>query len=98
MTVLVFDGGEGRGEDEYQRWRDDHSRGFVINISRGYKRPEDARLHFADCGSISDSTTPFVTGQYVKVCGDRRADLEQWASDTVGTKIQPCKLSSCFGF
>ena len=98
MTVSEFDGGEGRGENEYQRWLHDHSRGFVINILRGYKRPEVARLHFADCGSISDSTTPFVTGEYVKVCGDLRADLQQWASDTVGTEIALCKLPSCFGF
>ena len=39
MTVMVFDGGEGRGEDEYQRWLDDHSRGFVINILRGCRGP-----------------------------------------------------------
>ena len=41
---------------------------------------------------------PYVTGAYVKVCGDRRADLQQWASDTVGTEIETCKLTSCFGF
>lgn len=98
MTVTVFDGGEARGEGEYHRWLRGHGRGLVINILRGYGRPDEARLHFADCVSISDSTMPYVTGDYVKVCGDQRADLQQWASETVGREIQTCKLASCFGF
>ena len=96
--MVVFDGGEGRGEADYQKWLRDHGRGIVVNILRGFARPEDARLHKADCESISDSTTPYVTRDYVKVCGDRRADLQQWAEDTVGTDIPLCRSHSCFGF
>src|SRR5438270_9830281 len=74
VDVTVFDGDEG----EYQRWLDGHRRGYVINILRSLN-PKEARLHCADCDSISDPTTPYVTRDYVKVCGDRRAELDEWA-------------------
>lgn len=91
VAVRVFDGDEG----EYQRWLDHHRRGYVINILRGLN-PKDARLHCADCDSISDPTTPYVTRDYVKVCADRRGEIDEWAIREVGTKIPPCQ--NCFGF
>lgn len=91
VAVTVFDDDEG----EYQRWLDGHRRGYVINILRGLN-PKDAKLHCADCDSISDPTTPYVTRDYVKVCGDRRAELDEWAIREVGSKILPCQ--NCFGF
>lgn len=91
VPVTVFDSDEG----EYQRWLDGHPNGYVINILRGFN-PEEARLHCADCHSISDSTTPYVTRAYVKVCGDRRAELDGWAIREVGSKISTC--DHCFGF
>jgi hypothetical protein len=92
MTVIVFDD----GESDYQRWLGDHRRGYVINISRGYKRPDEARLHCAECDSISDSTKPYVTGDYVKVCADRRNELDEWAIEELGTKVLTC--GQCFSF
>jgi hypothetical protein len=68
----------------------------VINILRGYKQPDKARLHCADCDSIIDPTTPYVTREYVKVCGDRRAELDEWAIGKVGSRIKSC--DNCFGF
>lgn len=97
MTVTVFDGGENKGEGEYQEWLRDHSSGYVINILRSLN-PKNAKLHRPDCDKISDSMTPYVTREYVKVCGDTRAEVDKWAIDTVGTKIDPCRLPSCFGF
>jgi hypothetical protein len=91
VAVTVFD----RDEGEYQRWLDGHRRGYVINILRGLN-PKEAILHCADCASISDPTTPYVTRDYVKVCGERRAELDKWAIREVGSKIEPCQ--KCFGF
>ena len=72
---------------------DGHRRGYVINILRGLN-PKEAKLHCADCDSISDPTTPYVTRDYVKVCGDRRAELDEWAIREVGSKILPSKTAS----
>jgi hypothetical protein len=91
VAVSVFDSDEG----EYQRWLDGHRRGYVINILRGLN-PKEAILHCADCDSISDPTTPYVTHDYVKVCGDRRAEIDEWAIRELGSKIPPCQI--CFGF
>jgi hypothetical protein len=91
VAVTVFDADEG----EYQRWLYSHRRGYVINILRGLN-PKEAKLHCADCDSISDPTTPYVTRDYVKVCAGRRAELDEWAIREVGSKIPPCQ--NCFGF
>lgn len=91
MAVTLFDADEA----DYQRWLDGHRRGYVINILRGLN-PKEAKLHCADCDSISDRMTPYVTHEYVKVCGDRRTDLDEWAIREVGSKIPLCQ--HCFGF
>lgn len=91
VSVTVFDSDEG----DYQRWLDGHRGGYVINILRGFNVKE-AKLHCADCDSISDPTTPYVTRDYVKVCGDRRPELDEWAIRETGSKISPCP--NCFGF
>lgn len=91
VAMTLFDADEA----DYQRWLDRHRRGYVINILRGLN-PKEAKLHCADCDSISDPTMPYVTREYVKVCGDRRADLDEWAVRKLGSKIPPCH--HCFGF
>ena len=91
VGVTVFDGDEGK----YQRWLGGHRRGYVVNILRGLN-PKDARLHCADCDSISDPTTPYVTRGYVKVCGERRGELDQWAIRELGSKVETC--DNCFSF
>lgn len=90
-AVSMFDDDEGK----YQRWLDGHRHGYVMNILRGLN-PREAKMHCADCDSISDPTTPYVTRDYVKVCADRRADLDEWAMREVGSKIPLCQ--NCFGF
>ena len=94
MAVTVFDGDEGA----YQGWlAAQGGRGYVINIFRSLNL-KDSKLHCSDCGSISDSTTPYVTGDYVKVCADRLDELDEWSVREVGSKIDRCRLSSCFGW
>jgi hypothetical protein len=76
----------------YLAWIAEHPGGFVINIRRGHN-PSDARLHLASCGWISGENSrrgPW-TGQFVKVCADELAELEQWATDNVGGPITRCR-------
>ncbi|MCB0951038.1 MAG: hypothetical protein KDB44_17550 [Mycobacterium sp.] len=95
MAVTVFDGGAGRAEAEYQKWLDGHPHGYVINIQRGFKHPEAARLRRASSESISERypdgnpQTRVGVGwyDYVKVCGDTRAELDEWAIREVGSTI-----------
>ena len=72
---------EFRDDDSgYVNWSTEHDRGYVINIQRTL-HPGEARLHRADCRSIS-GTNPRLgpwTGAYIKVCADEVANLDAWA-------------------
>ena len=85
VTVTVFD----HDEDAYPAWLAAHPRGYVVNIERGLNL-DRAKLHCAECYSISDPGKPYVSGDYVKVCADQRAELDEWA----GTQITRC--GHCF--
>ena len=79
---------EFRDDDaSYLAWIVAHRRGgYVINISRGHS-PTDARLHHADCPTISGEPARgrrFV-GDYVQVCAEQRATLDDWAIHMLGT-------------
>lgn len=91
VTVTVFDS----DEREYQSWLGGHRHGYVINILRSLN-PKEAKLHCAECDSIGDPTKTYVTHDYVKVCAERRTDLDEWAIREVGSKIPTC--DNCFGF
>jgi hypothetical protein len=90
-TVEPNSAREFRDDDTgYRAWLASHPDGYVLNIARSYNA-SDARLHRADCGTISGSNSHQVmlTGPYVKVCADL-AELERWASVHVGVPIRPC--------
>ncbi len=92
MTVTVFADGDDEG---YRAWVAFHRGGYVINIQRSYN-PSDAVLHQATCYTINGDPArgDVFVGDYVKVCGSRRAALDEWASRTVGTLIKTCEI--CF--
>jgi hypothetical protein len=75
----------------YLAWLAKHQEGYVINIARSHNTSQ-ARLHLASCRTIGNQTPmeSTWTGPYVKVCSQRRADIEQWAAETVGQSIDPC--------
>jgi len=85
---------EFRDDDSgYLGWLAVHPDGYVINIGRGRSAAE-ARLHHAGCRTISGQNPrggPW-TGQYVKVCTEHLAELEQWAIDQVGEPIRRCGI------
>jgi hypothetical protein len=83
---------EFRNDDEgYLAWLPGHRDGYVINIAHGYYATA-ARLHRADCRTINGQNPHggAWTWPYVKVCAERVAELDHWASDKTGTPIQPC--------
>lgn len=75
----------------YRDWLKRNPRGYVINIQRSLN-PSDARLHDADCRDLIAQLRRDVqlAVSYVKVCGENRAELDQWAADNVGEPIQLC--------
>ena len=83
------------GDDaEYLAWLGRHPDGFVVNTSRNPKASY-LILHRASCGTIGGKPTVrsnWTTGQYIKVCSENRADLNQWARQNVGGSLKPCGL------
>lgn len=85
---------EFRDDDNgYMEWRVKHPDGYVINIHQSYS-PIDAHLHDASCSTL---ITPIegglkLTNQYVKVCGETLAEMEDWAADHVSEAISPCGI------
>ena len=85
---------EFRDDDNgYMEWRAKHPDGYVINIHQSYS-PIDAHLHDASCSTL---ITPIegglkLTNQYVKVCGETLAEVEDWAADHVSEAISPCGI------
>lgn len=78
-------------DDGYLAWIADHSDGHVINIARSLW-PGDARVHRADCRTISGQIPrgALWTGPYVKVCAEHPAELEQWANNRLGEQVRLC--------
>ncbi|WP_109400987.1 hypothetical protein [Mycolicibacter sinensis] len=84
---------EFRDDDEsYLNWLDGHPDGYVINTLRSHN-PTTAKVHRASCWTINGVPAhggTWTSGDYVKVCADQLADLDQWARDRVGESIQRC--------
>ena len=77
MSVHEF-----RDEDAaYLKWTSQHRGGYTINIQRTLN-PSNARLHRADCRTVSGSNPrngPW-TSHYIKVCANDIAELDAWAT------------------
>jgi hypothetical protein len=83
---------EYRDDDEgYRDWMEKHRDGYVINIQRSHN-PSDARLHDAECWTLTDhfELDVSLTGPYAKICGTNLDEVKAWAADNVGESIEPC--------
>ena len=91
-AVIVFEHGDDEG---YRAWIAKHRGGYVINIAKSFNLSE-ACLHQATCHTINDQPArgEVFVGDYVKVCGTRRIDLEDWSDIMLGTTVPPCSI--CF--
>ena len=77
----------------YRVWLATHPQGYVINIARSHNATQ-AKVHRASCWTINgqDFHGDKWTAQWVKICAEDLAELEQWASDRVGAPIRPCGI------
>jgi hypothetical protein len=87
MSVELF-----RDDDRgYTAWLTENARGYVLNIQRTLN-PSDARVHHADCRTIT-GTPPrgrTWTGPYVKPCSLSLPELDAWALAHAGSAITRC--------
>ena len=78
----------------YLDWLERYPSGFVVNTYRNLD-PRYLILHRATCGTITGTPARgnrWTTGDFAKVCSERRADLDAWARSTVGGTLHPCGL------
>lgn len=88
--VMLFDDDDAA----FHGWLDDHPHGFFVNAERRPK-PTYLVLHVSSCPHFDRSPTVRWTKDYIKICSDRRDELEGWAEQRVGGDVTLC--TSCFG-
>lgn len=77
----------------YAAWLAASTGGYVLNIQRSMN-PSDARVHAADCRTIT-GTPPrggTWTGSYVKACSPSLTELDAWALSHGGSQITRCGI------
>jgi hypothetical protein len=72
----------------FQRWLAKHWQGLVVNAYRK-PTPDYLVLHKTDCDSLTRHEH-YTTHDYIKVCSDRRFELETWAKEEVGSELTRC--------
>ena len=75
----------------YAAWLAVNGQGYVLNIQRTLN-PSDARVHHADCRTIT-GTPPrgrTWTGPYVKACSLSLPELDAWALTHARSAITRC--------
>jgi hypothetical protein len=85
-----------RDDDQgYLAWTAAHPGGYVINIERSLN-PGEARLHRADCYTISGRPARGATwtGPYIKICSTAARELQDWAHTSLGKAIPGCGACS----
>lgn len=86
MTVQTF-----RDDDPgYQAWLTTHPSGWVVNAKRS-PSPAYLKLHSSRCATISHLQAGYsrwTTGDYIKVCAERREELDAWALQMFAAELQ----------
>ena len=82
-----------RDDDQgFLTWLGEHPVGYFINADRNPK-PKYLILHRPGCPHIDRARGLHLTKDYIKICADDRAALEEWATGSVGgepTLCPPC--------
>ena len=81
-------------DDGFFDWIEGNPDGYFINCERNPK-PTYLVLHRPQCPHFKGAPELHWTKGYVKVCSESRAELEDWARDTVGGDVTLCR--TCFG-
>jgi hypothetical protein len=89
LSVELF-----RDDDRgYADWLGANAHGYVLNIERSMN-PSDARVHEADCRTIT-GTPPrgrTWTGAYVKACSTSLSELDAWTQSNAESAITRCGI------
>src|SRR5262249_32277328 len=72
----------------YKKWLYANLSGYVVNALRG-GNPGEPILHRATCDTITPTPDKAWTGEYIKLCSERRSELETWARSH-GRRLIPC--------
>ena len=79
-------------DEDYLQWVKTHFNGYVVNSYRN-PTPSYLILHCATCGSISsEKIRNYTTTSYIKTCSEDRAELEDWARNTVDGQLSECSI------
>jgi hypothetical protein len=75
----------------YITWLAANPQGHVLNIQRTLN-PSDARVHRADCGTITGAPSRgrTWTKSYVKACAPSLLELDAWALAHASSTITRC--------
>ena len=85
-------------DDEYIKWIEENSNGFVLNIHLRQDpsniHESHPRIHFANCRQLKNKNKPgsSTTGDYFKVCSNSIEELEQWSWFKYQKGLNPCKI------
>jgi hypothetical protein len=74
----------------YESWLTANPSGWVVNARRS-PSPSYMKLHRAECPTISRLQAGYsrwTTGDYIKVCAEHRAELDDWAQRTFSAELQ----------
>lgn len=74
----------------YEAWLVTHPSGWVVNARRS-PTATYLKLHRAGCTTISQLQAGYsrwTTGEYIKVCPERRDELDAWARQMFGAELQ----------
>jgi len=90
MNVATFHDADDPGaNDAFERWRREHSGGFVLN----YGSPSDMTCHRTDCPHFIFREPRSLTS-YKKVCAESIDDLQAWAAGHSSRSPGICRACS----
>ena len=78
----------------FHGWLDDHPDGYFVNAERNPK-PKYLVLHVSRCPHFDRGPSVNWTKDYIKICSERRDQLEGWAEESIGGEVTLCR--DCFG-
>ena len=80
-------------DERFHDWLDQNPDGYFVNCDREPKS-NYLVLHVSSCPHFDRSPKVKWTTAYVKLCSESRADLEEWADETVRGELTLCR--DCF--
>ena len=76
-------------DEEYFRWLDENTDGFVVNSDKALKASNLPMIHTAKCGHINDQNWPgYTTSATFKLCSTSKQELEDWIKQTDARRLK----------